>query len=93
MPLTAKAEPFDVSDDTVTLSPLAVSVPVSCESVPTTTFPKAMFVGVTASVPKGTGVPVPLSGIDRFGFDAFETIETLPLSFPEEGGVNVTVKV
>jgi hypothetical protein len=52
-----------------------------------------MFVGVTASVPKGTGVPVPLSGIDRFGFDAFETIETLPLSFPEEGGVNVTVKV
>jgi hypothetical protein len=31
--------------------------------------------------------------MDKFGFDAFETIETFPLSLPGEGGVNVTVKV
>src|ERR1700685_779051 len=51
IPLTAKAEPFKVSEDTVTLSPLAVSVPVLCELVPTTTFPKSMLVGPTANVP------------------------------------------
>jgi hypothetical protein len=49
--------------------------------------------GATANCPGGTGVPVPVRGMDRFGFDASETIATLPLSFPEEGGVNVTVKV
>jgi hypothetical protein len=31
--------------------------------------------------------------MDRFESDAFETIETLPLSFPEDGGVKVTLKV
>ena len=36
---------------------------------------------------------MPFSGIDKFGFDAFETMETLPLSVPGEGGVKVTVKV
>jgi hypothetical protein len=55
--------------------------------------PKAKVVGDTDNCPWGTGVPVPLSGIDRFGFEAFETIETFPLSFPVEGGAKVTVNV
>jgi hypothetical protein len=29
----------------------------------------------------------------KFEFDAFETIETFPLSFPVEGGAKVTVNV
>jgi hypothetical protein len=52
-----------------------------------------MFVGVTANCPWGTGVPVPLRGMDRFGFDAFDTIATFPLSFPVAGGAKVTVKL
>ena len=36
---------------------------------------------------------MPLRGIDKFGFEASETTETLPPKFPGEGGVKVTVKV
>jgi hypothetical protein len=52
-----------------------------------------MVVGATANWPGGIGVPVPVSGMPKFGFDASETMETFPVSFPAEGGVNVTVKV
>src|SRR5579864_3869296 len=76
-PLRTKAELFKVSEFTVTVAPLAVSVPVSCAFVPTITLPKSMFVGVTANCPWGTGVPVPLNGMDRFRFDAFDAIETV----------------
>src|SRR5580692_8394787 len=50
-PLRAKAEPFKVSELTVTLAPLAVSVPINCSLVPTITLPKAMVVGDTANCP------------------------------------------
>ena|SRR5580704_1373625 len=92
-PLSAKTGLFKVSEFTVTLATLAVSVPFSCAFVPTLTLPKFRLVGVTASCPWGTGVPVPLNGMPRFGFDASETIATFPLSLPGEGGVKVTVKV
>jgi hypothetical protein len=45
------------------------------------------------TVPGGMGVPVPLSGVDRFGFDPFETIATFPEKFPVEGGAKATVNV
>src|ERR1700730_1867891 len=92
-PLRAKAEPFRASEYTITLAPVAVSVPVSFAFVPTITLPKASVPGVTVSCPSGAVVPVPLSGMDRFGFDASETIEIFPLSLPEEGGAKVTGKV
>src|ERR1700690_1022012 len=77
-PLKVNAEPFTVSEDTVTLAPLALSVPVWFACVPTATLPKSMLVGVTLNCPWGTGVPVPVNGIARFGLDASETTETLP---------------
>jgi hypothetical protein len=36
---------------------------------------------------------VPLKGIDRLGFDAFEVTVTVPGKEPAEVGANVTVKV
>jgi hypothetical protein len=52
-----------------------------------------MVVGAMANWPWGTGVPVPLSGMARFGFDASETIAIFPVSFPVDGGVKVTLNV
>ena len=37
--------------------------------------------------------PVPLKGIDKLGFDAFEVTATVPGKEPAEVGANVTVKV
>src|ERR1700722_359069 len=50
-PLNANAAPVKVSDVTVTLAPLAVSVPCSCAFVPTITLPNARVDGVTANCP------------------------------------------
>jgi hypothetical protein len=36
---------------------------------------------------------VPLKGIDKLGFDAFEVTATVPGKEPAEVGANVTVKV
>src|SRR5271166_1233639 len=92
-PLRTKAEPVTLPEATVTFSPLALSVPFCCEFVPTATLPKSIVVGLTANCPRGTDVPVPVNGMARFEFDASETTETLPASFPEEGGAKMTVKV
>jgi hypothetical protein len=36
---------------------------------------------------------VPLSGIDKLGFDAFEVTITVPVNVPVDVGANCTVKV
>src|SRR5579863_7361260 len=58
-PVTAKAETMTLSDDTITVWPVALSVPFSWPFVPTITLPKARVVGDTDNCPWGTGVPVP----------------------------------
>jgi hypothetical protein len=41
----------------------------------------------------GGGTAVPLKGIDKLGFDAFEVIVTAPGNVPADVGANVTVNV
>jgi hypothetical protein len=80
-----------LAEVTVTDAPLAVRLPLSAELDPTTTLPKLRLVGDTAKVP--AAVPVPESAILSGEFDAFETIDKLPVTAPALLGVNVAVKV
>jgi hypothetical protein len=80
-----------LADVTVTDEPLAVRLPVRAELEPTATLPKLRLVGETAKVP--AAVPVPESAILSGEFDAFETMERLPLTAPALAGVKVAVKV
>jgi hypothetical protein len=59
--------------------------------LPTVTLPRARLVGFDPSVPVAT--PVPDSGMDRVGLEAFEVMVTVPLALAAAAGVNVTVKV
>jgi hypothetical protein len=54
-------------------------------------FVKVRLVGDAVKVAGVTAVP--LNGIDKLGFDAFEVTVTLPLKDPADPGVNVTVNV
>lgn len=91
-PLIVNTALFKLPAETVTLAPLAVSVPEADPLVPTTTLPTAMVVGLTLRVPTAA-TPVPESGMVRVGFDAFEVTVTVPLAVPADVGVNVTVKL
>jgi hypothetical protein len=81
--------PLNATDETVTLAPLAVKVPVAVPLVPTTTLPTPIGL-VAASVPCAP-IPVPVRPMLRFGFWAFDVTLTLPLKLPADGGVNVTL--
>ena len=50
-PLTVKAELFDTTESTVTLFPLALTLPVPVPLPPSETLPTAIVVGVTDSWP------------------------------------------
>ena len=94
MPLIENSEGFvppKVTDDTVTLAPLAVSVPLAVPLAPTTTLPAAIVMGLTPKVPGAGAVPVPLNETVRLGFDAFDVTEILPLKLFADGGVKVTL--
>jgi len=91
MPLRVNSELLRLTEETVTLAPVALSVAGRLALVPTTTFPKARLVGLTASCPGA--VPVPESGIFKVGLDALETIARFPLALPADGGVKMTLKV
>jgi hypothetical protein len=91
-PLTWNAELLVLTAVTVTLAPLAESVPDVVPLVPTTTLPTASVVGLTLSCPTAA-VAVPDNGMVRVGFDAFDVIVTVPLKVPAVVGVNVTVNV
>jgi hypothetical protein len=47
----------------------------------------------TAVSTAGVTTAVPLSGIPKLGFDAFEVTVTVPLNVPAEVGAKVTVNV
>ena len=91
-PLTLNAELFVLAPVTVTLAPLAVNFPDELPLVPTTTMPRSMVVGVTASCPTAA-VPVPDKGMVRVGFEALEVIVRFPLALPADDGANETLKV
>jgi hypothetical protein len=83
--------PPKLTEDTVTLAPLAVRVPLAVPLVPTTTLPTATVVGLTLRVPGAAAVPVPLNARVKFEFDAFDVMATLPLKLLADGGVKVTL--
>ncbi len=90
-PLTENSELVVPIEETVTLAPVAVSVPDWLWVKPTTTFPKFMVVGVTASWP---GVaPVPERLTDREGFEPLEAMANEPVADPFAVGAKVTLNV
>jgi hypothetical protein len=92
-PVTENSEGFvppSVTDDTLTLPPDAVRVPVAVPFVPTTTLPTGT-VDVTVNVLCVGADAVPLNPIETFGFDAFDVTAMLPLNVPEVCGAKVTL--
>jgi hypothetical protein len=53
----------------------------------------ATVVGTAVSVPPGAATDVPVSAIDKLGFDAFDVTVTVPGNVPVEVGAKVTVNV
>jgi len=53
----------------------------------------ATVAGFAVSVPAAGATAVPLNGICRLGFDAFDVTVTVPLNVPVEVGAKVTVNV
>jgi hypothetical protein len=92
-PLTLNAPLFELTAVTVTLAPLAVRLPDPVPLAPATTLPMANVAGFTPSCPDATDVPVPVTGIVKVGFDAFELTVTLPLAAAADAGVNFTLNV
>jgi hypothetical protein len=70
MPLTLNSEVLGLAEVTVTLDPVAVSVPVRVAFCPTTTLPKLMLDGETPSCP--TAVVEPDSPMVKLGFEAVD---------------------
>jgi len=88
-PPTVKAELLELVDDSVTLPPDAVTLPLSVWVVPIVTPPKLIDPGVTASVPVVV-VPPPLSETFSVGSDPFEVSVSVVLLVPDVIGEKVT---
>ena len=91
IPPSANSGLVTLADDTVTLAPVAVSVPLLAKLVPTVTLPKPRLVGPRASCPGA--IPVALVGTARFGLEASEVMDSEPLTVPAAAGVKVTLNV
>jgi hypothetical protein len=92
-PPIVNTELFVPAAVTVTLAPLALTVPVAVPLDPTVTLPSGRVVGETLSCPTGLETPVPDTGIVKVGFVAFEVIVRFPLAAPVAVGANETVNV
>lgn len=91
-PPIVKTELFVLAAVTVTFAPVAFSVAVPEELVPSATLPKARVDGVMESCPAAVA-PVPETPIVKDAFDASEVMVTVPLTDPEEVGANLTLTV
>jgi len=80
MPLTLNSEVLGLAEVTVTLDPVAVSVPVRVAFCPTTTLPKLMLEGETPSCP--TAVVEPESPMVKLGFEAVDVRTKFALVVP-----------
>jgi hypothetical protein len=90
-PVTENSDPLTPTAVTVTEAPLALRFAVCCFVVPTTTLPKLMLDGFTASWPGA--VAVPLSVTERFGLEASEVIAIEPVALPAVLGAHTTLNV
>ena len=77
-------------EETKTSPPVAVKVAVRVPLSPSTTLPTLIGL-VTANVPCVAATADPVKDTFKLGFEAFDVTETLPLEFPAECGVNVTL--
>ena len=91
IPLSANSVLLKPAEETVTLAPVAIRVPLLPKLVPTVTLPNPRLVGVTDSCPGA--IPLPLNGTERFGLDALEVMASVPLALPPAAGVKVTLNV
>lgn len=92
-PVMENSELPTLTEDTVTLAPVALSVPVCVPLVPTVTFPTPMVAGLTLSCPGfGCVVPAPLNAMVRLGLEASLARARLPLALADVG-VKTTLKV
>lgn len=89
-PLTVKAELLELIEFTVTLAPLAVSVPVAVPLEPTVTVPTAIVLGETLKVPTAV-VPVPVAVAVKAEFDASLLMVSVAVEDPDTVGLNVTL--
>jgi hypothetical protein len=93
-PLTENSEafaPLMVTEVTVTLAPVAVSVPVAVPLVPMVTLPALMVVGETLNCPDAA-TPVPVNVATVGELEALLANEALAEAALVPVGVNVTVK-
>lgn len=90
IPLRRNSELLTDPELMVTLDPLALIEPDWLEVLPTVTVPKFAEVGVMVNCP--CAAPVPDKPIVRFGFEALERTEMLPLTLPVTVGENDAVK-
>ena len=90
IPEMLNAVPAAVAAEIVALAPpVFVTVSVWLELWPTVMFVKVRLVGDAVRVAGVTAVPV--RGIDKLGFEAFEATVTVPLNVPADVGVKVTL--
>jgi hypothetical protein len=85
-PLRTNSELVEVAEDTVTLEPLALNVPVLLRLDPTTTLPKLTDPGETDSWP--ALVPVADNATLTFGLEALDARFSVPLAAPADFGAN-----
>ncbi len=92
MPLMLNTELLLVTFVTVTLAPVAETLPDAVPLLPTVTLPRLQGEGFTVTEPTAV-VPVPDSDTVRLGFEASDVIVTVPLDVPDVVGANFTVNV
>ena len=90
-PLKVNSEVPTVAEETVTLEPVALSVPVKLALAPTTTLPKFRVVGVRFNCP--AAIPVPDKKIVMGELEASEITEMLALLVPVKVGAKTISKV
>ena len=92
-PPIVKTELFVLAPVTVTLAPLAVTVPLAVPLDPTVTLPRASDPGDTLNRPAAVVTPVPETGTVNVGLLAVDVTVRFPLAEPPALGANDTVKV
>ena len=94
-PLRVNSELLRLTEETVTLAPLALSVAGRLVLDPTATFPKVRLAGFTANWPvpvPEARVAMPESGMFKVALEAEERIARFPPAFPADCGAKVTFK-
>lgn len=91
-PLIENSELPTSTEDTTTLAPVTLKVPVCDPLVPTVTSPILTVDGLTFSCPEEAPIAEPLKAMLRMGFEASDAMAMVPLTLPVDCGANMTAK-